>query len=73
LGSSVAVCLDACVRARFPSHILVIPQITLASDGQRSPVPNHRLNPFAIDLLNHSYALTEDRHAVASPEFPSDG
>ena len=51
--------------ARFPAHILSVPKNVLASNSYDCLVPQHRLDPRAIDLFDHGCPPPNNRNSVA--------
>jgi hypothetical protein len=52
-------------RARLPTHVLLVPNYMVAGNLEHVLFPEHDLQVFVIDLLDHCDADTAQRHTVA--------
>jgi len=52
-------------RARLPTHVLLVPSYMVAGNLEHVLFPEHDLQVFVIDLLDHCDADTAQRHPVA--------
>jgi hypothetical protein len=52
-------------RARLPTQVLLVPSYMVAGNLEHVLFPEHDLQVFVIDLLDHCDADTAQRHPVA--------